>query len=478
MHALVFPVPFLRRTLANLARGPEASVLVHAGERRTAAGREWLVLGAGSDSPGDAPEGAVPFRIMRGVPASPLALSPSSGDGGILVLGDGPARGQVSGLVHTSSGTAPLDLVVLVGPGMHCIRTENAALPPLSSAQWPPPHPYSPQHPQRPSVAQGDRPDPRPGAPAEDVVRWSRSIGALGGEAVWRRLIRLRFGLVGCGRGGSVLALSLARLGVRRMCLIDPDRILPHNLGEGEYLAADLGRPKAEALADRVREILAPAPADLSAVVAPLGDPSAVPLARECDILCAFTDNDASRLCCALLGAFDHKLVLDAGTGILPASSLADRSPPRAPTPTRRMGADVRLIYPGDGCLLCRGGLADLQGAIEDVSKRRPPADLGASWSRQRAGSLRSLNQLAAGLAVRMLEDAVAGTLESSTWAHVEYSSQGRCSVQYPDPAPPPPPSVAGGCLLCAKAGLGDEALRWTAPSPEDAYPGAARSRG
>jgi hypothetical protein len=87
-----------------------------------------------------------------------------------------------------------------------------------------------------------------------------------------------------------------------------------------------------------------------------------------------------------------------------------------------------------------------------------------STWQDHRAGSLRSLNELATGLAVRMLEELVAERTETSTWAHLEFSEDGRLSVSYPMLQGSP---IQTTCPLCAKAGQGDEALRWTRSIPD-----------
>ena len=59
--------------------------------------------------------------------------------------------------------------------------------------------------------------------------------------------------VVGCGGIGSFAALALAKMGCRHLTLYDDDRVEDHNLPNQLYRPADVGRPKAEALADIVR---------------------------------------------------------------------------------------------------------------------------------------------------------------------------------------------------------------------------------
>jgi hypothetical protein len=82
------------------------------------------------------------------------------------------------------------------------------------------------------------------------------------------------------------------------------------------------------------------------------------------------------------------------------------------------------------------------------------------SWQQQRAGSLRTLNHLAAHLGVQMWLDLVAGRLDASCWAQMEFDDTGRLHVGYPALATS---MAASRCVLCAKAGLGDAGLGWLA---------------
>lgn len=60
-------------------------------------------------------------------------------------------------------------------------------------------------------------------------------------------------GVAGCGGLGSNSALSLARAGVGRLILADFDRVEPSNLNRQQYTVRQIGRGKAEALAENLR---------------------------------------------------------------------------------------------------------------------------------------------------------------------------------------------------------------------------------
>ncbi|MBM4321561.1 MAG: HesA/MoeB/ThiF family protein, partial [Deltaproteobacteria bacterium] len=85
---------------------------------------------------------------------------------------------------------------------------------------------------------------------------WLRQIGICRdrrGEARRMATGEARIVLVGVGGLGSASALALARGGVGELVLVDPDRVEPSNLARQViYRMDDLGRPKAEAAAERL----------------------------------------------------------------------------------------------------------------------------------------------------------------------------------------------------------------------------------
>ncbi|MBI4636256.1 MAG: ThiF family adenylyltransferase [Candidatus Rokubacteria bacterium] len=221
--------------------------------------------------------------------------------------------GALSGALRVGGRVEPLHALKVTGAGMHRIWTAAG----------------------RPKGA------PRPPDPAEHE-RWSRAIGALGLET-WLRLRELHYAIVGVGRTGSLLATSLARLGAQSLTLIDPDRLEIHNVDAMDGVrVADVGRAKVDALRDSLAEVSA-SPERLTALAASVTSVRALVAAKAADVLIASVDTDAARLSCATIAALYAKPLLDIGTGV---HGVGDG---------RRLGADVRLVVPGDRCLLCLG---------------------------------------------------------------------------------------------------------------------------
>jgi len=386
MRRLILTDPLLRAALRALRGAPEAALALSVGVARLAPDREDLLA-----------------RSFRPIPWPPPAdLRPEEA---VLLrwgAGDLPGPeppGRALWILEREPIGPPrlhgLDGLAVIGPGM-----------PL----WPEP------------------PAPEPSA------RWVRTRGALG-EAAWRRLATARYGVIGCGRTGSLLAEALAAAGARALILVDPDHLEPGNLGEMIPLPEGaIGRPKAEVLAEALRERFpwaAPEPLPVSAAARP-----ALHALRTCDLLIATVDRDAARLAAGVLAALYLKPLLDIGAGV------------GLPGVRPRAGAEARLILPGDGCLLCWGGLAEPRRAGKALARAREVETPSAP----RAGSLRSLNMAIVGLALRLWEELLVGELPASRWLRLVWIG-GTPVLQEMAPAPRP------DCPLCARRGAGDAAL-------------------
>jgi hypothetical protein len=277
-------------------------------------------------------------------------------------------------------------------------------------------------------------------APAPDGERWSRVAGALGDYA-WRRLCRLHYLIVGCGRNGSLIAHALARIGAHRMTLVDPDTTELCNLDGDGFLPDHITRPKADALAGSLRAVNPTL--EVQALPHSASDYRILPAAREADVLITAVDNDGARWTVAHLAVLYLKPLLDVGTGVLTTESGEPL-----------LGADIRWIVPGEGCLLCMGGVANPQ-QVEVVRQglyAEQQYRAQRHWRRERRGSLRSLNMIATGLALRMLEDYLAMRLPTSRWLRLVYQD---AMPQLQTPAYNTPNREC----LCVQLGGGDKLL-------------------
>lgn len=96
--------------------------------------------------------------------------------------------------------------------------------------------------------------------------------------------------ICGCGSVGSLAALELARSGVGRFLLIDHDLLAIENLCRHQCGLADVGRPKVQAVADRIRQINPRAQVEVHSTTLERVDPS---------LIAAFSQENSLMLACA-----------------------------------------------------------------------------------------------------------------------------------------------------------------------------------
>jgi hypothetical protein len=269
-------------------------------------------------------------------------------------------------------------------------------------------------------------------------------------------LISQHIAIIGCGRTGSITAVTLAKLGVRTLTLIDPDVLEEHNIAEMDGVNdADAGRLKVEAMADFLRAYCASADIPLNITRIPEPITTAQRAAIAADVLFCCVDNDAARLACGILATLFHKVLIDIGTGVFNEQHHH-----------RRMGADVRLILPADGCLRCFGSVANYDEAIDELircnfspeQRNHPSQAHGEPWWVRRSGSLRTLNMIAVSVGIQLLCDLIAERLRRSHWVRLEYDENGRFTIQQVERSNL---QVTENCPLCLKIGLGEKGLLW-----------------
>jgi molybdopterin/thiamine biosynthesis adenylyltransferase len=90
----------------------------------------------------------------------------------------------------------------------------------------------------------------------DEVIAAGGGLEGLDASAVQDRLNSSSVLVVGVGGAGSWVVQALAHTGVGRLVLCDPDRVELSNLGrQVMFVADDVGRPKVEAAAERIRQI-------------------------------------------------------------------------------------------------------------------------------------------------------------------------------------------------------------------------------
>ena len=279
---------------------------------------------------------------------------------------------------------------------------------------------------------------------AEDAERWSRMIGALGGQDTWARFRSLRFCVVGAGRTGSLVAASLARHGARELALVDSDFVeLPNLDAMHQVTHRDIGKSKVAALAEHLCSDFPEL--HLEAIPKSVSTSEGLAAVKLSDVVIGCVDDNVARLELAGLTSSYAKPYLDIGSGIFLGDFQANALSLPGLQP-RTLGGDIRLIVPGDGCLLCWGGVSNL---TETLSRWRSRDPLPA-WNRQRVGSLGSLNGVAANVGIRLLEDMISGRLARSIWLRYETDDRGIPSLRQLNRTTIP------ACPFCTIFGVGD----------------------
>lgn len=189
-----------------------------------------------------------------------------------------------------------------------------------------------------------------------------RTISAWG-EACQADLTRLRAGVIGTGSTGGFVGESLCRTGLIDVTLMDFDAVKLHNLDRLVYATADdVGQPKAEVLAARMRAGATSTGFDARVIAAAVYDESGYRDALDCDVLFSCVDRPWGRHVLNHI-AYAHLIPVVDG-GILVCTNRSKRL----------AAADwtAQTVAPGRPCLQCLGqydaGMVQLEraGMLDD----------------------------------------------------------------------------------------------------------------
>jgi len=73
--------------------------------------------------------------------------------------------------------------------------------------------------------------------------------------SVTGKLRKAVVGIAGCGGLGSTVAAALVRIGVKKLIIVDFDKVEISNLNRQFFFVDDIGRPKVDALCDNLKRI-------------------------------------------------------------------------------------------------------------------------------------------------------------------------------------------------------------------------------
>ncbi len=194
-------------------------------------------------------------------------------------------------------------------------------------------------------------------------AEFDRQVRAFGAEST-ADLSYLRIGVVGCGGTGSAVASLLARIGVRRIVLVDPDRVDETNLNRLHFsnrVDANLSHLKVDVVGEGVARI--GLPISVVRLRHHVDDESCRDALRSCDILFGCTDDHLGRNLLNRVAHFYLIPVVDLGVLI---------------EPTAKGGYDafdgrVTVVQPGYPCQVCRG-LIQSEVMLAEGLRRNDPA--------------------------------------------------------------------------------------------------------
>lgn len=178
-----------------------------------------------------------------------------------------------------------------------------------------------------------------------DTAFLHRQALCIGQETV-DYLKNLRIAVVGCGGTGSAVSILLARIGVGRLLLIDPDIVSETNLNRlhgSTRLDAEHKRSKVSVLKDHIVQM------GLGTNVikrnARLADSEIARLLRSCDVVFGCTDDHHGRIILNRFAYFYLVPVIDTGLSVDPSLNNGKAN----------ISGRVTVLRPGATCLICRG---------------------------------------------------------------------------------------------------------------------------
>lgn len=248
--------------------------------------------------------------------------------------------------------------------------------------------------------------------PRLDQGRYSRVREALG-DGVLQTLQSRTTIFVGLGRTGAPLLHSAVRMGMPVLGL-DPDVVETHNL-DSDFSPLLEGWTKAAALSKQFKPFSRPgASVDLRTL--DVASPAAGALIAACDgPIVSSLDNSRALLWSSAWALALNRVHVIVASGLSSSGRLAE--------------AEIRVVLPGEGCVLCVGGLAE---PLEQVREQilQPHVPRAEDFREERPGSLRSWSVFAGHHALRALEQVAAGRIRHSLFRRLTEQADGGLQVE------------------------------------------------
>ena len=205
--------------------------------------------------------------------------------------------------------------------------------------------------------------DLAPAPRRRDILR--RTFDTWGSESQ-DDISRLRVGIVGLGSVGCIVAESMARIGVSRVTLIDPDRVEEHNLDRLLYgTPSDIGKSKVHLAAQAMRRNATAERIEVTSLPVSVHSSVGYLAALDCDLLFSCVDRPVARDVLNYIAQAHLVPVIDGGVAV-----QVDR------TADRLFAAHWRghIVTPYHQCLRCSKQynssmvVMELDGSLDDPS--------------------------------------------------------------------------------------------------------------
>ncbi|HEV2119294.1 MAG TPA: ThiF family adenylyltransferase [Candidatus Bathyarchaeia archaeon] len=272
------------------------------------------------------------------------------------------------------------------------------------------------------------------GSSSERVDRQVRALG----NKVQIQIAQSTAVIVGAGGTGSAVATQLARMGIKKLILIDMDSIDQSNLSR-VYGAnqKDVGKSKVRVLKKYLESF---SNTEVEAVVADVTKEDVTKTIAESDVIFGCTDNLTSRALMNDVALQYYIPLVDIGCRIHLYEHRA----------IRQAVVKVQVVTPDDACLWCTGtleGMAILQESMSPAEKRRLVSE-GYYEPAEKQPSVISITSLAGSVGVNKFL-ALLGVFgdDYPTRTQIELKSEFMISDS---------PNIRQDCVCHARRGMGD----------------------